>query len=219
MFKRILDNTDKKSLANKFRTKRFKHFAELINSLPNPVSILDVGGTENFWQQMGLAGDPDYKLTILNITESLLSEKDNMKFIKQDASDLGIFSDKSFDIVFSNSVIEHIPLKANRQKMASEIARVGKRYFVQTPNYYFPFEPHFLFPCFQFFPHRLKIFMLRHFNMGWFTKCEDTNQAKLLLEQNQLLKYSEFLSYFPNSNIIAEKFLLLNKSFIAVKEV
>jgi hypothetical protein len=103
--------------------------------------------------------------------------------------------------------------------MASEIARVGKRYFVQTPNYYFPFEPHFLFPCFQFFPERLKIFMLRNFNMGWFTKCENTAVAKLLLEQNQLLKYSEFHSYFPTSDILTEKYLLLNKSFIAVKEV
>ena len=219
MFKRILDNTDKNSLANKFRTKRFKHFAELINSLPKPVSILDVGGTENFWQQMGLAGNHDYNLTILNITESPVQQKENMKFVKQDASDLGIFSDDSFDVVFSNSVIEHIPLKANRQKMASEIARVGIRYLVQTPNYYFPFEPHFLFPCFQFFPFSLKIFMLRNFNMGWFTKCNDTKQAKLLLEQNQLLKYSEFHSYFPTSNIRTEKFLLLNKSFIAVKEV
>ena len=93
MFKKLLDNTDKKSLANKFRTKRFKHFAELINSLPKPVSILDVGGTENFWQQMGLAGNHDYNLTILNITESPVQQKENMKFVKQDASDLGIFID------------------------------------------------------------------------------------------------------------------------------
>ena len=223
MFKKLLDNTNESSLANKFRQKRFKYFNELIHDLPYPINILDVGGTENFWRQMGIAGlqpckgNNDFKITILNVNEPELISKNSMKFIKGDAADLGIFADNSFDVVFSNSVIEHIPEPENRKKMALEIARVGKRFFVQTPNYYFPFEPHFLFPFFQFLPESFKLFLLKNFNMGWFKKCRDDNEAIELLKNNQLLKLNELKKYFPSGKIIREKFLFLNKSFIAVK--
>lgn len=223
MFRKLLDNTSESSLANKFRKKRFKYFNELILNLPYPINILDVGGTEDFWKQMGIAKNNDFTITILNINEpeiiskSRLKDQSSMKFIKGDAADLGIFADKSFDVVFSNSVIEHIPEKLNRMKMANEIKRVGMRYFVQTPNYYFPFEPHFLFPFFQFLPESIKMLLLKNFNMGWFRKCRDDNDALELLKNNQLLKLSELKNYFPSGKIIKEKFLFLNKSFLVVK--
>lgn len=215
MFKKLLDNTNESSLANKFRQKRFKYFNELIHDLPYPITILDVGGTEDFWKQMGIAGNNKFELTILNITEPTSLVKGKIKFIKGDAADLGIFADNSFDVVFSNSVIEHIAEKANRMKMANEIKRVGKRYFVQTPNYYFPFEPHFLFPCFQFLPVGIRMLLLKYFNMGWFKKCRDDNEAIELLKNNQLLKLSEFKKYFSDGKIIRERLLFLNKSFVA----
>lgn len=54
------------------------------------------------------------------------------------------FQDNEFDAVFSNSVIEHVGDYEAQRQMANEIMRVGKRYFVQTPNFYFPIEPHIL---------------------------------------------------------------------------
>ena len=218
MFKKLLDNTRESSPANKFRKERLKYFNELTSRLPRPVKILDVGGTENFWVQMGYYGNYDYDITILNITNPAVQQKDNLKFLKGSAVDLSAFDDKSFDVVFSNSVIEHIPGSKNRSKMASEIKRVGKCYFVQTPNYYFPFEPHFLFPFFQFFPKVIKIFLLKNFSMGWFGKCSTSEEAAALLENNKLLKLSEFKGYFNDAVIIKEKLLFMNKSFIAVKK-
>lgn len=218
MFKKLLDNTRKSSLANKFRKKRLKYFYELIQGIPQPVKILDIGGTENFWEQMGIAGNDDFEITILNTAEPAIAAKDNLKFLKGNAVDIGIFADKSFDVVFSNSVIEHIPCREDRWKMAKEITRVGKKYFVQTPNYYFPFEPHFLFPFFQFLPVCIKMLLLKNFDMGWFKKCADDNEALELLKNNQLLKLTELKKYFPLCKIIKEKFLFLNKSFIIVKK-
>ena len=216
MFKKILDNTSSDSTANKFRKRRFHYFTELIKNDPLPVKILDVGGTENFWLQMGFYGNKNYQITVFNIDVQQTHTKENLTFIHGDAADLSRFGDKEFDIVFSNSVIEHIPKDTERRKMASEIIRTGKKYYVQTPNYYFPFEPHFLFPFFQFFPKALKVFMLMYFDMGWFTKCGGREEAAKLLEHNRLLKLSEFKAYFPHSQIIKEKFMFLTKSYTAV---
>lgn len=71
--------------------------------------------------------------------------------MKGDATNLSQYSDKSFDIVFSNSVIEHLYTKENQISMAKEVNRVGKNYFIQTPNYWFPIEPHWVFPSFSIF--------------------------------------------------------------------
>jgi len=62
------------------------------------------------------------------------------------------FPDKSFDIVFSNAVIEHIVGAGRQARFARETMRVGKSWFVTTPNYWFPLEVHYLLPFFQFFP-------------------------------------------------------------------
>ena len=218
MFKRILDNTDPGSKANKFRLQRFKYFEEHIKDLPRPVNILDVGGTENFWVQMGKAGNKDYNITLLNLDITKNFVKDNFIYIRGDAADLSQFNDKEFDVVFSNSVIEHIPLDINRQKMADEIIRTGKNYFVQTPNYYFPFEPHFLFPFFQFLPKLLKIFLLKNLNMGWYKKCITKSKAEEILSLNKLLTENELRGYFRNCRIIKEKYLGMIKSLIAVNK-
>ncbi len=62
------------------------------------------------------------------------------------------FPDKSFDIVFSNAVIEHIVGAERQQQFAREAMRVGKSWFITTPNYWFPLEVHYLLPFMQFLP-------------------------------------------------------------------
>ncbi len=61
------------------------------------------------------------------------------------------FSDQSFDVVFSNAVIEHLT-PAGQQRMAREILRVGRSWFVTTPNFWYPIEMHHKLPLFQFLP-------------------------------------------------------------------
>ena len=73
----------------------------------------------------------------------------NFKSIKGDATNLSNFKDNQFDIVFSNSLIEHLYTYENMKLMANETMRVGKKFFVQTPNKYFPIEPHYFFHFFN----------------------------------------------------------------------
>ena len=64
------------------------------------------------------------------------------------------FGDGSFDFVFSNSAIEHLRTPERQRRFAVEVARVGKRYCVQTPNRWFPLESHLLTPWVHYLPKR-----------------------------------------------------------------
>lgn len=204
------------SLATKVRLKRIAFFIELVSSLPKPLQILDIGGTEWFWEKMGLVGHEEWRITILNVSE-FETHYSNMKSIAGDARDMRDVRDQEFDVVFSNSVIEHVGGYEEQRQMAKEVERVGKRYFLQTPNFYFPFEPHFLFPFFQFFPLWFKAFMLQHFSLGWYSKIPDKEQAIETANSIRLLKKRELREIFPKATIREEKFLGLTISFIVYK--
>ena len=123
--------------------------------------------------------------------------------------------DRAFDVVFSNSVIEHVGGPNEQRRMAEEIRRVGKRYFVQTPNRNFPIEPHFLFPFYQFLPNTLQVWLLRSFDLGWFRRTPDPARARRAISGIRLLGYREVSRLFPEAEIYEEKFLGLTKSFVA----
>lgn len=211
-FKSIFEISEKKnSLGNQFREKRFSFFLDKMNKMEKPVTIFDVGGKINFWENRGLAGNLNYKITIVNF-EKEKSQYSNIKTLIGDATDLSQFVDKSFDIVHSNSVIEHLYNFNNQSKMASEIVRVGKKYIVQTPNKYFFLEPHYLLPFFQFIPDKLKYLILTKTKLSRLKKW-DKNFAKQYINEIRLLSLKEMKILFPKSKIYFEKFIGMNKSF------
>lgn len=189
----------------------------MLDECEKPVKILDAGGTLNFWQQMGYINSGEIDLTIINI-EPPDTSNPNIKCVTGDVCDLSRYKDDEFDIVFSNSVIEHVGGAEERKKMATEIKRAGKKYFVQTPNCNFPFEPHFLFPFFQFLPRFSQTFLLTHFRMGWFEKCTTNIEAWEIIDSIHLLKKKELCSLFPGAKLLKEKFFGMTKSFIILTD-
>ncbi len=212
--RRIANNRDEKSLSASMRKKRFAFFLSLIQPLPKPIKILDVGGEERFWEVMGMVDRPEMQITLFNIQATQVNHT-NLKAFQGDATELSMFNDKSFDIVFSNSVIEHLESFGNQVRMANEVQRVGQNYFIQTPNKYFPIEPHFLFPFYQFFPRYLQVTLIRHFNLGWYTKIPDKQEANNLVSEHHLLGEREMRELFPQAKIYREKVLGLTKSIVA----
>ena len=211
-FKSIFDISENKdSLGNKFREKRFSFFFKKFDSLNKPITLLDIGGKINFWENRGLAGNNDYIITIINI-EKEKSLYSNIRTKKGDATDLNQFNNKSFDIVHSNSVIEHLYNFENQKKMASEIMRVGQKYIVQTPNKYFFIEPHYLLPFFNIVPEKIKYLILTKTKLSRL-KTWDKNFAKQYIKEIRLLSEKEMKTLFPKSKIYFEKFLGMNKSF------
>ena len=212
LIKKVADNANQKSWSHQFRSKRFELFLSFINELPRPLRILDIGGTLAFWKAMGF-NDEQVSITLLNLTEQPVSG-DHFLSVAGDATQLN-FPNQSFDIVFSNSVIEHLFTEENQIKMAAEVQRVGKYYFIQTPNYWFPLEPHWLFPFFQFLPFSFRVWLTQHFSLGHIPKCTSKEAAQLQVREIQLLTKAQLQKLFPTATIYAEPLLIWNKSFVA----
>jgi SAM-dependent methyltransferase len=213
MLKRLADNREEGSLAVKFRRKRFAFFQSLLSQLERPVRILDIGGTAAYWKTMGLGIEDQVFITLLNLTQNHVSLP-HITSIVGDARSIHA-DDRSFDIVFSNSVIEHVGTFHDQMQMAVEVRRVGKHYFVQTPNKYFPLEPHFLFPFFQFLPFPSRVWLLQNFKLGWFEKTPDRQKATAIVDSIKLLGRQDFRSLFPHASLYEEKVFGMTKSFIA----
>jgi hypothetical protein len=213
-FAQTADFRNPQSLSRRLRSKRFAFFEKLIAPLVKPLRVLDVGGTEDFWQALGFGDRDDMWVTLLNVT-AVATSSPQFVSIAGDARDLSQFKRREFEVVFSNSVIEHVGDLHEQKRMADEVQRVGKRYFVQTPNRYFPIEPHFLFPWFQFLPEAVQIYLLGRFRLGTYDIVTDREHARELVREIRLLSLAEFESLFPVASIYRERLLGMTKSFVA----
>lgn len=201
-------------IARRAREKRFELFKNLLGRVPRPLRILDIGGRPEFWQTMNFVDVDGVELTLINIGMPPETTFQNMCCLEADARHLEMFKDREFDIVFSNSVIEHVGGTADQQRMAEEVQRVGSRYFVQTPNRNFPVEPHFAFPMFQFLPLTVQASLLMNLNLAWSGKVSSREKAEKIAKSVKLLSRREFTSMFPHANVYEERFFGLVKSFV-----
>lgn len=213
---KIYNPANTSSFNHQFRKKRFDFFLKFIESkLGNKAAcftILDLGGTEGYWKNMDLFRVfPNAKIVLVNLTQESV-EHPNISSSVGNACNLAEFSDQSFDIVFSNSVIEHLFSYENQAFMAKEVLRIGKNHFIQTPNYYFPIEPHWMFPFFQFLPRKIKVILTKHFNLGHYPKAVETEKALVRVDEVRLLTTKEMQGLFPESNLYREYFGGLVKS-------
>ncbi len=212
----LADNRKAGTLADKLRKRRFTLFRSLIDTLPLPIKILDVGGTEIYWERMGFLPGKGITITLLNTYQAAVKHPGFFS-LKGDGRNMPEFTDNSFDIVFSNSVIEHVGSSEDQQKMVAEMRRVGKRLYLQTPNRYFPLEPHFLFPFFQFMPLGLQTALLRRFSLGWYPRQPNKEKARQLASSIRLMTQQELRSLYPKAKIVKEKFAGLTKSFVVLE--
>lgn len=212
---------NKNSFAYKMRKRRMQIFEDLFESFfhkeikcNTTITLLDIGGEFEYWQSIGFKYLDNVDITLLNISEPKNSGKyGNIHYVKGDATNLERYADKEFDLCFSNSVIEHVGGFDAQQKMAKEMRRVGKHGYLQTPNKYFVIEPHYLFPLFQFFPTKLKMFFFLHFQMGSTPKAKNEKEAYTLANEVRLLSKKELSKLFPGIHIHKEKIGPLTKSF------
>ncbi len=106
------------------------------------------------------------------------------------------------------------------EQFAKELSRISLEYFVQTPNFWFPIEPHYMTPFFHWFPKPTRIWLISHFQLGHWRKAKSTPEAVRIIENGaHLLNFDMFKSLFYEADIKKEKFVFLTKSFIAIKTI
>lgn len=218
--RRLADQRESGSFSNARRGRRFERFARIVGDLqaqrPGPVRILDIGGTNSFWENRGWAGREDVEIVLVNI-EGEPRVHPNIEPRTGDATDLRDFPDQSFDLVFSNSVIEHLQTYENQVAMAREVRRLAPLYWVQTPNFWFPVEPHFLTPAWHWLPVAVRVALLRRRRWGWRGPCPDPEVAREHVREIRLMRGAELRRLFPDAQLEPEKIGPLVKSFVAVR--
>lgn len=212
-----------KSPGAKLRAKRIAPLLQMIESIHKNngfVSIIDLGGTKTYWGIVSSQYLSDHKvnITIVNLPGSAsIEDHGPFRFIEADACNLNQFDDKSFDIAHSNSVVEHVGDWERMVKFAEELKRVSKCYFVQTPNYWFPVEPHCMMPFFHWLPKPTRLWLVSHFQFGHWKKAALIDDAVRIVESARLLNRKMFHALFMDATIETERLFLLPKSFVAIR--
>jgi hypothetical protein len=178
--------------------------------------LVDVGGDPYFWNLAQGQGLPAPRITIVNLYSCPARLPENTHWVVADGRQLP-FPDSSFDIAFSNSVIEHLANWGSQVAFASEIRRVAHNYFLQTPNKMFPIEPHFITPFIHWLPKRVQRKLLYNFSVRGLISRPSPEQCDRWLAELKLLGRREFSELFPEARILSEDFLGLSKSLIAVR--
>lgn len=213
LIRRLAAVENPNSLSNRMRSKRFRRFEQLVEPYPRPLRIIDFGGTPEFWEQRGWAGRDDVVITVVNI-QPRVGRYANCRAVFGDVTKLGQFADHSFDVAFSNSVIEHLFTFDRQAAMAKELQRLAPAFWLQTPNYWFPIEPHFHVPGWQWLPCSVRKAIIRRRQCGWRGPCPDAELADQIVREVQLLTRRQLQRLFPTAAIVPERFCGLVKSWI-----
>lgn len=220
LLKKLINYRDGKGLAYKMREKRGlllkQYLLALANNNENQLTILDIGGTEVFWRSVGydFLRSHGVQITLVNLHKVEITMPDIFRSEVGNGCSLH-YGDKQFDLAFSNSVIEHVGGHKDMLYFAAETRRVGKSFFVQTPNFWFPIEPHFLFLGFQFLPEWTRAFLLRCMPIGHFPRAESWVDAMIQVQSARLIGPKTLLELFPGSILLRERFLYFTKSITA----
>jgi hypothetical protein len=177
-------------------------------------TILDVGGYSGFWKNAGTSA----RIVILRPEgpEQLPADcPPNISSIQGDGCALSEHADKSFDIVFSNSVIEHVGGMERQREFAQEAMRVGRCLWIQTPAREFPIEPHLLTPFYHWFPRRFQERFFRWTVWGLLQSHRPTLAEYEEHTRAYMLSRSDMRALFPRATIVTERFLGWPKSYAA----
>lgn len=206
---------------NRFRRARLAYFLTLVRSIERrpatPLRVLDIGGTQSYWESLADLWQPDgLDITIVNLDSN--SSDDGVYHLRPgNACDLAGYADNSFDVVHSNSVIEHVGHWPEMKAMAGEVRRLAPRYYLQTPNFWFPVEPHFRTLFWAQYPESWRAAMLMRKRRGFRGPARSLDEAMLSIQDVNLLTARQLQALFPDATIRRERFFGFTKSLIACR--
>lgn len=210
--RRFVDSPD--SYGGRRRAHRWTWLLEKFPDLAQ-MSVIDIGGRVESWRRAPVR--PEHVHVVNLVKESA----DLPEWAEVDAADAcalpGGIAGRHYDMVFSNSVIEHVGGHERRLRFAEAVHKLSERHWVQTPYRYFPIEPHWLAPGMQHLPVVVRTTIAHRWPMAHSraTCRESALDAVLWVE---LLDRTQMRHYFPSSALLSERIMGITKSLIAVKE-
>jgi hypothetical protein len=207
---KLIDPDQAGSLTHRVRQRRDEEFKRRFPDLAD-MRVLDLGGTAVSWRVLGLRPD---SVTLVNLDRPEEPAEPWMTAVQADACAGGF---GKYDLVFSNSLIEHLGGHARRQQFAEVVRESAPSWWIQAPYRYFPIEPHWFFPCFQFLPFRVRRVVCQHWNTLHQPALKDPAEAAELVASVELPSATEMRMYFPDTEIWFERIAGLPKSLVSIK--
>lgn len=217
---------DPRSVRYKMRRARFKWIERIIDHIlleNEKATILDIGGRRDYWKLLAPAYHDRVQITILNLDADVAQENQNdgqnidISTRVGDGTNMPEIPDQSYDLAHSNSVIEHVGLYKSMAALAAETRRVGKAYYLQTPNFWFPLEPHYGIPFFHWLPEPSRLFLQSSVNVG-FAKKTTWEGAMSRVDHTRIVSRRLLRHLFPDAVHENERFAFLNKSLVAYRD-
>jgi hypothetical protein len=201
------------SLGERRRARRWEWIRDAFPEVEG-LSVIDLGGTVEAWLRAPIR---PALVHVVNLEPSPAEIPAWIRADQADACDLpSHIADGRYDLVYSNSVIEHVGGHAQRMRFAEAVHRLANRHWVQTPYRYFPIEPHWLFPGFQFLPLSIRAELSRRWPLAH-TPSGSWDEGLRAAMSVELLSRAEMAFYFPDSTLRVERVAGIVKSLIAVK--
>jgi hypothetical protein len=221
----LADTRDENSLSSRLRARRDVKLRALIarvHAERGAVRILDMGGTIDYWKRLGFEflRESHATVTVVNLVATEINPDiaDPAIFTTTvgDACALTDIGDGEFDLAHSNSVIEHVETWGNMKRFAAETRRVAPYYYVQTPYFWFPIDPHYYrFPMIHWLPRPTRASILRTFPVAYSGRIGSIDSAYQVVDAARLLDRKQFGFLFPDAKIAFERFGGLAKSLLA----
>jgi SAM-dependent methyltransferase len=169
---------------------REKMFAQFVRYVPfdGRSSVVDIGVTpdreladSNFFERL-YRYPANITATSIEDASFLEEQYPGLRFI-QTPGDALPFGDREFSIAFSSAVVEHVGDRDAQRRFIAELTRVSSRFFVTTPNRWFPLEVHTFLPLMHWLPQRAHQHILRLLHVPFWASTDNLN----LLSANDLV--------------------------------
>jgi len=224
----LADTSSPESLSSQFRRRRDIGLRRLISEISaangGRIGILDLGGSVEYWRRVGFdfLAEVGARIVVLNVEATELksdsADPDLFEAVVGDACHLPHIAEGEFDLVHSNSVIEHVGNWSRMKAFGAEVRRIGRSYYVQTPNFWSPIEPHFYrAPMIHWLPRPLQASVMAHFAVTQSGKASSLDDAFRILDGTQLIDRRQMQIIFPDAVHSRERVFGLTKSLIATR--
>ena len=205
--------------------KRSTLFRRHIEALPRPLRIIDLGGSAAMWKRWGVTEADGVQVVLANNHRRDTTHRKEalpgrfMDTWSVDVLELTAETFVSYDLVFSNSMLEHLPTQDAQARLAAAIMASGKPYFIQVPNKHCIVDPHFPHPLAAFFamwPRRLQVWAHHRHALGSSGRAATMSASRKAIESYHPLARGDLQALFPSARVVTEWNLGLPMSLVAI---